>query len=81
MFLTARHIYLVVFESDQACLEAAAKAQGAVRNDATPASNVIRGIMDGLGSPRSLVQTALRKHFGLAERPETPFMLALSGPR
>ncbi|KDE02132.1 hypothetical protein MVLG_07296, partial [Microbotryum lychnidis-dioicae p1A1 Lamole] len=48
-------------------------AQRAVRNDATPASNVIRVIMDGPGSPRGLVQTALRKHFGLAE---TPFMFA-----
>ncbi|KDE03073.1 hypothetical protein MVLG_06414 [Microbotryum lychnidis-dioicae p1A1 Lamole] len=38
-----------------------------------PASNVIRVIMDGTGSLRGLVQTALRKHFGLAE---TPFMFA-----
>ncbi|SCZ92422.1 BZ3501_MvSof-1269-A2-R1_Chr2-1g04382 [Microbotryum saponariae] len=42
-------------------------AQRAVRNDAALASNVIRVIMDGP------VQTALRKHFGLAE---TPFMFA-----
>ncbi|SCZ98675.1 BZ3500_MvSof-1268-A1-R1_Chr3-1g05541 [Microbotryum saponariae] len=48
-------------------------AQRAVRNDAAPASNVIRVIMDGPGSPRGPVQTALRKHFGLAE---TPFMFA-----
>ncbi|SGY88669.1 BQ5605_C136g13401 [Microbotryum silenes-dioicae] len=45
----------------------------AVRNDAMPASNVIRVIMDGTGSPRGPVQIALRKHFGLAE---TPFMFA-----
>ncbi|KDE02096.1 hypothetical protein MVLG_07328, partial [Microbotryum lychnidis-dioicae p1A1 Lamole] len=38
-----------------------------------PASNVIRVIMDGTGSPRGPVQIALRKHFGLAE---TPFMFA-----
>ncbi|SGY77165.1 BQ5605_C005g03570 [Microbotryum silenes-dioicae] len=48
-------------------------AQRAVRNDAAPASNVIRVIMDGPGSPRGPVQIALRKHFGLAE---TPFMFA-----
>ncbi|SGY45171.1 BQ5605_C001g00257 [Microbotryum silenes-dioicae] len=48
-------------------------AQRAVRNDAMPASNVIRVIMDGTGSPRGPVQIALRKHFGLAE---TPFMFA-----
>ncbi|SGZ03970.1 BQ5605_C032g11035 [Microbotryum silenes-dioicae] len=45
----------------------------AVQNDAMPASNVIRVMMDGTGSPRGPVQTALRKHFGLAE---TPFMFA-----
>ncbi|SCZ95549.1 BZ3500_MvSof-1268-A1-R1_C038g00046 [Microbotryum saponariae] len=38
-------------------------AQRVVRNDAAPASNVIRVIMDGPGSPRGPVQTALRKHF------------------
>ncbi|SGY15552.1 BQ5605_C013g07401 [Microbotryum silenes-dioicae] len=38
-----------------------------------PASNVIRVIMDGPGSPRGPVQIALRKHFGLAK---TPFMFA-----
>ncbi|SGY55966.1 BQ5605_C006g04098 [Microbotryum silenes-dioicae] len=48
-------------------------AQRAVRNDAMPASNVIRVIMDGTGSPRGPVQIALRKHFGLAK---TPFMFA-----
>ncbi|KDE02126.1 hypothetical protein MVLG_07300 [Microbotryum lychnidis-dioicae p1A1 Lamole] len=42
-------------------------AERAVQNDAAPASNVIRVIMDGP------VQIALRKHFGLAE---TPFMFA-----
>ncbi|KDE02091.1 hypothetical protein MVLG_07333, partial [Microbotryum lychnidis-dioicae p1A1 Lamole] len=48
-------------------------AQRAVRNDAAPASNVIRVIMGGPGSSKGPVQIALRKHFGLAE---TPFMFA-----
>ncbi|SGY41788.1 BQ5605_C003g02557 [Microbotryum silenes-dioicae] len=73
---STRRLMVLLYDPSSPPSQAPARAraaQRAVRNDAMPASNVIRVIMDGTGSPRGPVQIALRKHFGLAE---TPFMFA-----
>ncbi|SGZ34230.1 BQ5605_C073g12896 [Microbotryum silenes-dioicae] len=73
---STRRLMVLMHDASTPPLQApllARAAQRAVRNDVAPASNVIRVIMDGPGSPRGPVQIALRKHFGLAE---TPFMFA-----